>query len=102
MATFTHTRGDTLPLVLPLPADATAATLLVHTVDCCIEIEGTVTRSRAYFPPDALAALTPGRVYRTSARVTHAGGTVETIESFAVRIEEGCLSSLYLSTIPTN
>ena len=102
MATFTHTRGDTLPLVLPLPADATAATLLVHTVGCCIEIEGTVTRSRAYFPPDALAALQPGRVYRTSARITHADGTSETIDGPALRIEDGCTSSVYLSTIPTN
>lgn len=102
MATFTHTRGDTLPLVLALPADATAATLLVHTARDCIEIDGTVNRSRAYFSPDALSTLTPGRVYRTSARVTHADGAVETIDSFALRIEEGCLASVYLPNIPTN
>lgn len=93
MATFTHTRGDTLPLVLPLPADATAATLLVHTVGCCIEIEGTVTRSRAYFPPDALAALTPGRVYRTTARTILADGATQTIDGPAVLILEGCGSA---------
>jgi|GEM_PF-7004248 len=27
MATLTHTRGDTLPLALPLPEDAVAGTL---------------------------------------------------------------------------
>lgn len=100
MATITHTRGDTLPLVWPLPADATAATLLVHAVDACIEIEGTVARSRASFPPDALTTLTPGRIYRTSARVTHADGTVETIDGFALRINDGCSSSFYVSDIP--
>lgn len=102
MATITHTRGDTLPLVSPLPADATAATLLVHAVDACIEIEGTVARSRASFPPDALARLPPGRVYRTSVRMTHGDSTVETIDGFALRVEDGCAAQFYLPQIPTN
>lgn len=102
MATFTHTRGDTLPLKLALPPDATAATLLVHTAQSCVEIAGEVARSRAEFDPAALASLQPGRVYRTSARITHADGTSETIDGPALRIEDGCTSSVYLSTIPTS
>lgn len=90
MATLTHTRGDTLPLVLPLPADATAATLQIHAAGACIEIDGMVNRSRAYFAPAAADSLTPGRVYRTTARTTRADGTTQTIDSFAVLILEGC------------
>lgn len=90
MATITHTRGDTLPLVLPLPADATAATLQVHTVGACIETDGTINRGRAYFTPAALDDLAPGRVYRTTARATLTDGAVTTIDGFAVLILEGC------------
>lgn len=90
MATITHTRGDTLPFVLPLPADATAATLQVHAAGACIEIDGTVIRSRAYFAPAAAGILPPGRVYRTTARTTLADGATQTIDSFALLILEGC------------
>ena len=90
MATITHTRGDTLPFVLPLPADATAATLQVHAAGACVEIDGTVNRSRAYFAPTAADDLPPGRVYRTTARTTRADGTTQTIDSFALLILEGC------------
>ena len=90
MATITHTRGDTLPFVLPLPADATAATLQVHAAGACIEIDGTVIRSRAYFAPAAVGILPPGRVYRTTARTTLADGATQTIDSFALLILEGC------------
>lgn len=102
MVTITHTRGDTLPLKLALPPDATAAILLVHAAHTCVEIEGEVARSRASFDPAALANLQPGRVYRTSARIIHADGTSETIDGPAMRIEDGCTSSVYLSTIPTS
>lgn len=91
MATITHVRGDTLPLTQPLPAgEAIAATLQVHAVASCVEIEGTIARGRASFPPEALDALTPGRAYRTTTRITWAGGAVQTIDSFAVLILEGC------------
>ena len=102
METVTHTRGDTLPLVLALPPDATAATLMVHTVQNCVQIEGTVSKSRASFAPDGLAPLPPGRVYRTSVLVTHADGTTETIDGFALRIKAGCTASLLVSKIPTS
>lgn len=91
MATETHVRGDTLPLTLALPADdAVAVTLQVHTVTACVEVDGTIANGMASFDPTALNGLTPGRVYRTSARLTRAGGAVKTIDSFAVRIEAGC------------
>lgn len=90
MATITHTRGDTLPLVLQLPADATAATLQVHTAGACIEIGGTINRSRAYFAPTAADSLTSGRVYRTTTRTTLADGSTQTIDSFALLILDGC------------
>lgn len=93
MATLTHTQGDTLPLVLPLPADATAATLQIHAVGVCIEVDGVVNRSRAYFAPTAADNLMPGRVYRTTARTTRADGTTQTIDSFALLILEGCGSA---------
>ena len=101
MATLTHTRGDTLPLKLALPPDATAAILLVHAAHTCVEIDGEVARSRASFDPAALASLPPGRVYRTSVRITHADGASETIDAFALRIEDGCTSSFYAPSIPT-
>lgn len=101
MVTLTHTRGDTLPLKLALPPDATAATLFVHTAQSCVEIAGEVARSRAEFDPAALASLQPGRVYRTSARIIHADGTSETIDGPAMRIDDGCTSSFYAPSIPT-
>lgn len=89
MATITHTRGDTLPLTLALPDDASAATLQVHTLTGCVEITGSLSGGSASFAPAALDTLTPGRVYRTTARLTREG-TTQTIDSFALLILEGC------------
>ena len=89
MATITHTRGDTLPLTLALPQDASAVTLQVYTATACIEIAGTVAGGSASFAPAALDGLTPGRAYRTTARATMPTG-VQTIPGFVVLILGGC------------
>lgn len=91
MATLTHTRGDTLPLVLP--TDTVAVTLQVHAVGACIEIDGAVAGGVARFAPAALDDLRPGRVYRTTARTILADGATQTIDGPAVLILEGCGSA---------
>lgn len=102
MTTLTHTRGDTLPLVVTLlqkdrtPYDLTdcEVVLQVHTAALCIEIPGTIPDPLlgvSLHDPAPLDALSAGRAFRATVRVTWADGTTETVDQgTAIYIKERC------------
>lgn len=97
MATETHTRGDTLPLVVTLrqtdgtPYDLTDCTVELHinTAAACLEVPGTIPDPLLGAVLFDLPDLTP-RARRVTVEVTWSDGTTETAGDFVLHTVERC------------
>ena len=99
MATETHTRGDTLPIVVNLlqkdgtPYDLSDCTVELHvnTAAACLTVPGTVPDGllgAVLFDVNALDL--PPRARRATVEVTWSDGTQETAGEFVLNTVERC------------